>query len=142
MRNTKAILFSVLICGLATTASGAGNRPGDASPVSSDGLQIEIQSPSHDFVARNGERTIEVEGVASTIGGVQYLDMMFVMDTSTSLRSTDPKDYRSAGAIGRIAGRSFVHCGICRDPAAPTSPAAYLPHSRNSGCTGVPIRLV
>jgi Mg-chelatase subunit ChlD len=115
MRNTKAILFSVLICGLATTASGAGNRPGDASPVSSDGLQIEIQSPSHDFVARNGERTIEVEGVASTIGGVQYLDMMFVMDTSTSLRSTDPKDYRSAGAIGlveNLSTRSDIKIGV------------------------------
>jgi Mg-chelatase subunit ChlD len=79
------------------------------------GLQVEIQSPSNDFVAANGERSIEVEGVASKIGGVRYLDMMFVMDTSGSLRKTDPRDYRSLGAIGLIEGlspRSDIKVGI------------------------------
>ena len=74
-----------------------------------------IQSPSPDFVASSGEKVIEVEGVASTIGGVKYIDMMFVMDTSTSLRSTDPEDYRSAGAIGlveKLSPRSDIKIGV------------------------------
>ncbi len=69
-------------------------------------LQVEIQSPSADFISDDGETTIEVEGVASTIGGVRYLDMILVMDTSTSLRSTDPNDFRSAGAIGLVENLS------------------------------------
>ena len=52
-------------------------------------LQIEIQSPSVDFAVTSGETNIEVEGIASAIGGVRYLDMIFVMDTSQSLRSTE-----------------------------------------------------
>jgi Mg-chelatase subunit ChlD len=78
-------------------------------------LQIEIQSPTADFVANSGEKVVEVEGVASTIGGVKYLDMMFVMDTSTSLRSTDPDDFRSAGAIGlveNLSPRSDIKIGV------------------------------
>ncbi len=70
------------------------------------GVQIEIQSPSADFSASEGETMVEVEGIASAIGGVRYLDMMFVMDTSQSLRATDPEDYRSAGAIGLVKSLS------------------------------------
>ena len=84
MRNTLAVFTSVLACGFALSASGAADE---------GGLQIEIQSPSNEFVASNGEKSIEVEGVASRIGGVRYLDMIFVMDTSGSLRSTDPRDF-------------------------------------------------
>lgn len=105
MRNTVAVLASILACGVAVSASGADQ----------DGLQIEIQSPSADFVASGGERSIEVEGVASTIGGVRYLDMIFVMDTSTSLRKTDPKDFRSGGAVGlveHLSPRSDIKIGV------------------------------
>jgi len=105
MRNSVVVLASVLACGVAVSASAAAQ----------DGLQIEIQSPSADFVASGGERSIEVEGVASTIGGVQYLDMIFVMDTSTSLKSTDPKDFRSAGAVGlveKLSPRSDIKIGV------------------------------
>jgi len=105
MRKSVFVLASVLACGVAVSASAAAQ----------DGLQIEIQSPSADFVASGGERSIEVEGVASTIGGVQYLDMIFVMDTSTSLKSTDPKDFRSAGAVGlveKISPRSDIKIGV------------------------------
>jgi len=87
----------------------------EAGTTTSVGLQIEIQSPSAEFVAANGERMVDVEGVASTIGGVRYLDMIFVMDTSTSLRSTDPNDYRSAGAIGlveNLSPRSDIKIGV------------------------------
>jgi Mg-chelatase subunit ChlD len=105
MRNSVFVLASVLACGVAVSASAAAE----------DGLQIEIQSPSADFVASGGERSIEVEGVASTIGGVQYIDMIFVMDTSTSLKSTDPRDFRSAGAVGlveKLSPRSDIKIGV------------------------------
>jgi Mg-chelatase subunit ChlD len=105
MRNSVFVLASVLACGVAVSAPAAAE----------DGLQIEIQSPSADFVASGGERSIEVEGVASTIGGVQYIDMIFVMDTSTSLKSTDPRDFRSAGAVGlveKLSPRSDIKIGV------------------------------
>ena len=83
--------------------------------VGEGGLQIEIQSPSNEFVASNGEKSIEVEGVASRIGGVRYLDMIFVMDTSGSLRSTDPRDFRAVGAVGlveNLSPRSDIKIGV------------------------------
>ncbi len=106
MRNTLVVLTSVLVFGLAPSTSGASDQ---------DGLQIEIQSPSADFVSVDGTRLIEVEGVASKIGGVRYLDMIFVMDTSSSLRSTDTNDFRSAGAIGlveKLSPRSDIKIGV------------------------------
>ena len=112
MRNKSAILAAILACFAASGAMGQQSESGARTP---NGLEIEIQSPSPDFVANSGEKMIEVEGVASTIGGVKYLDMMFVMDTSTSLRSTDPKDYRSAGAIGlveNLSPRSDIKIGV------------------------------
>ena len=112
MRNKSAILAAVLAC-FATT--GAMGQQTGSGATSANGLEIEIQSPTADFVASSGEKVIEVEGVASTIGGVKYLDMMFVMDTSTSLRSTDPKDYRSAGAVGlveNLSPRSDIKIGV------------------------------
>jgi Mg-chelatase subunit ChlD len=78
-------------------------------------LQIEIQSPSVDFSAVQGETSVAVEGIASAIGGVRYLDMIFVMDTSQSLRSTDPSDFRSVGAIGLVKSlspRSDIKIGV------------------------------
>lgn len=112
MRNKPAILAAALACASTSIAFGQQVSAGATAP---NGLQIEIQSPSPDFVASAGETVVEVEGVASTIGGVKYLDMMFVMDTSTSLRSTDPKDYRSAGAIGlvdNLSPRSDIKIGV------------------------------
>ena len=41
--------------------------------------------------------------------------MMFVMDTSTSLKNTDPQDFRSAGAIGlveNLSPRSDIKIGV------------------------------
>ncbi len=91
MRNA---LF-ILVLALAGTA------------VASDrGLQVEIQSPTAGHTVEDGVTNVEVEGIASAIGGVRYLDIMFVMDTSTSLRRSDPSDYRSAGAIGLIRNLS------------------------------------
>ena len=109
MRNKSTALAAVLACSAASTAVGQQTDAGSTIP---NGLQIEIQSPAPDFVASSGEKVVEVEGVASTIGGVRYLDMIFVMDTSTSLRSTDPKDYRSAGAIGLVEEGDIIEIDI------------------------------
>ncbi len=112
MLNKSAVFAAVAACFIASSALGQQAGTAATTP---NGLEIEIQSPAPDFVANSGEKVIEVEGVASTIGGVRYLDMMFVMDTSTSLRSTDPEDYRSAGAIGlveNLSPRSDIKIGV------------------------------
>ena len=62
MRNSMVVFTSVLACGFASSAFGQGT---------STDLQIEIQSPSADFSAVNGETMIEVDGIASAIGGVR-----------------------------------------------------------------------
>ena len=96
MLNARLVLLSALIIGAAASNAAESERS----------LQIEIQSPSADFTVEDGATIIEVEGIASAIGGVRYLDIMFVMDTSGSLRSSDPQDYRSLGAIGLIENLS------------------------------------
>ena len=106
MRNALVILFSVLVYSASTFASDVAEKPE---------LQVEIQSPAADFTTGEGATTVEVEGIASAIGGVQYLDMIFLMDTSSSLRSTDPNDYRRAGAIGLVESlspRSNINIGV------------------------------
>lgn len=87
----------------------------DAASAIKGELQVQIQSPGSDYVADRGETVVDVEGVASTIGGVQYLDMIFVLDTSASLRQTDPQDHRSLGAIElvrNLSPRSNVKIGV------------------------------
>ena len=106
MRNALSVLLSVLVCGSMASESGAVEQGSDMSPTPHGALQIEIQSPSADVTSVDGETTIEVEGIASTIGGVRYLDMILVMDTSKSLLRSDRKDFRSLGAIGLVKNLS------------------------------------
>jgi len=106
MRNALSFLLSVLVCSSMASESVAAEQ---------GALQIEIQSPSLDLNLSEGETNVEVEGVASAIGGVRYLDMIFVMDTSQSLRSTDPNDFRSEGAVGLVRSlspRSDIKIGV------------------------------
>ncbi|MHC4227282.1 MAG: VWA domain-containing protein [Planctomycetota bacterium] len=115
MRNTLTILLSVLAHVGGSSYVVAQEQDSNMSPMPQGELQIEIQSPSADFSAVDRETSVEVEGFASAIGGVRYLDMMFVMDTSSSLRSTDPKDFRSAGAIGlveNLSPKSDIKVGV------------------------------
>ena len=115
MRNALTVLLSVLVCGSVAAESGAVEQDSNTSPTPQGALQIEIQSPSADFSAAEGETTVEVEGIASAIGGVRYLDMIFVMDTSQSLRRTDPSDFRSTGAIGlvrNLSPKSDIKIGV------------------------------
>lgn len=111
MKLWKSLPLSVFVCGLATMAASAD----DVSSTIRGELQVQIQSPADDFVIDHGETVVNVEGVASTIGGVQYLDMIFVLDTSSSLKQTDPDDYRSLGAIElvrNLSPRSNVKIGV------------------------------
>ncbi len=89
-------------------AQGAGEKAGHS-------LEIEIQSPSSGIEVDDGSTNIAVEGIASAIGGVRYLDIMFVMDTSSSLKKVDPKDFRAQGAIGlveNLSPRSDIKIGV------------------------------
>jgi Mg-chelatase subunit ChlD len=113
MRNAQRWLVSALIFGAAAhgVADDAVNSPGAAKR----NLQVEIQSPSAGFAVEDGATSIEIEGIASAIGGVRYLDIMFVMDTSSSLRNSDPQDYRSLGAIGlvkNLSPKSDIKIGV------------------------------
>jgi len=115
MRNTQTFLIPVLACLGLSTIVGAQEQDANTTSASSGKVQIEIQSPSTDFSAVEGSTTVEVEGIASAIGGVQFLDMIFVMDTSQSLRGTDPKDFRSAGAVGlvkNLSPKSDIKIGV------------------------------
>ncbi|TDJ23451.1 MAG: VWA domain-containing protein [Gammaproteobacteria bacterium] len=100
MRNALIVTLIVLVCGNATAADRglAALDPGE--------LRVEIHSPSTDLVSTGGELSVEVEGVASTIGGVRFIDMMLVLDTSSSLRRTDPDQYRTIAAVGLVQSLS------------------------------------
>jgi Mg-chelatase subunit ChlD len=105
MRSALTVSLTALVWGVTFASDSTGQG----------GLQIEIQSPSADFSAVEGETAVDVEGIASAIGGVRYLDMIFVMDTSTSLRSSDPRDFRSQGAIGlvrNLSPKSDIKIGV------------------------------
>ncbi len=103
MRISLMVILSVLACGYATAADKDALEPRTAFVVSGPGeLRIEIHSPATELLSTGGKISFEVEGVASTIGGVRFIDMMLVLDTSTSLRSSDPDDYRTMAAVGLI----------------------------------------
>ncbi len=100
MRHSLIVIISVLVCGYATAADKYALEPRSGLPALAPGeLKIEIHSPSSDLLSTSPEISVEVEGVASTIGGVRFLDMILVLDASGSLRKTDPNDFRSMGAI-------------------------------------------
>jgi Mg-chelatase subunit ChlD len=78
-------------------------------------LKIEIHSPPLDLEATGEPLSYEVQGLASTIGGVRYIDMMLVLDTSGSLAQTDPDDFRTQAAVGMIRGlspKSDIQIGV------------------------------
>ncbi|MBT8079827.1 MAG: VWA domain-containing protein [Gammaproteobacteria bacterium] len=106
MRNLIVFSFLLLLVGCASSDLSSLEVRSEMSPMAQGELQIQIQSPTGELTTVDGATNIEVEGVASTIGGVRYLDMILVMDTSMSLLKTDPDDYRSAGAIGLVRNLS------------------------------------
>ncbi|NRA02059.1 MAG: VWA domain-containing protein [Myxococcales bacterium] len=89
---------------------------GVAAAADSQGiLQVEIKSPAPDLVLSSAESWIDVRGSASTFGGMKQLDLFLVMDTSSSLRASDPEDQRLDGAIRLVESlpaRSDTRVGI------------------------------
>jgi Mg-chelatase subunit ChlD len=78
-------------------------------------LRVEIHKPLPGSLLTSPESPIDVEGGASIFGGVKYLDLFLVLDTSKSLLRTDPKDYRSRGAIGLVKSlpaKSDIRIGV------------------------------
>ncbi len=115
MRSALYTLLTALVCVGTTSIASAQLQQSNSSSSSKGELQIEIQSPAADFTVDAEQTTVEVEGIASAIGGVRYLDMIFVMDTSQSLKSTDPSDFRSTGAIGlvrNLSPKSDIQIGV------------------------------
>ena len=115
MKVIFALLLAALLCAIPCTDAASQEQDAESAVATERGLQVRIESPSPDLVMTSGEKDVDVEGIASAIGGVRYLDMIFVMDTSQSLRSTDPKDFRSAGAIGlveNLSAKSDIKIGV------------------------------
>jgi Mg-chelatase subunit ChlD len=88
--------WAAWIPGLLVAAAAAGAT----GPIGE--LQVEIHSPAAGQVLSTAATSVEVVGGASVFGGVRYLDLFLVLDTSRSLKNTDPRDYRRAGAIGLV----------------------------------------
>lgn len=113
--NSVRYLYLFIFVALLGAIGSANAQTGNSPPEGDSKLQVQIQSPAGDYVVSDGATMVDVEGVASTIGGVQYIDMIFVLDTSSSLRSSDPKDYRAQGAIGlvkNLSPKSNVKIGV------------------------------
>jgi Mg-chelatase subunit ChlD len=105
-RSTALLPTLLLLAGLPLAAAPAAAEPE---------LRVEILEPSPETVLLPSETSVRVRGGASIYGGVRYLDLFLVMDTSKSLRQTDPRDHRSAGAIGLVRSlpaRSDIRLGL------------------------------
>jgi Ca-activated chloride channel family protein len=105
MRTLCLSIFPAIL--LAAAAPAAFGQAGD--------LRVEIYRPATDTLLAGWETSVEVEGGASVFGGVRYLDLFLVLDTSKSLLITDPKDKRTAGAIGlveNLSASSDIRVGV------------------------------
>jgi Mg-chelatase subunit ChlD len=65
-------------------------------------VELEIHTPAPDQRLADWQTSVEVVGGASVFGGVKFLDLILVLDTSQSLKRTDPRNYRTAGAVGLV----------------------------------------
>lgn len=78
-------------------------------------LSLAIQEPAPEAVLPPSEGSVEVVGAASIYGGVQALDLFLVLDSSESLRRTDPQDHRTAGVVELVRSlhpRANIHIGV------------------------------
>jgi len=104
MRRIRAAALVFLVLALAPSA---GAQLGN--------LKVQIHEPSPDLLLESWETSVEVTGGASIFGGVKYLDLFLVIDSSKSLRRTDPSDRRAAGAIGLVKSlpaKSDIRIGV------------------------------
>ncbi len=102
-KDTSNRIASLLSCtALALTAGATGLGFGAAAHAQLGAFEVEIREPAPDLVVPNEQEAVEVVGRAEIQGGVRNLDLFLVMDTSKSLRKTDPDNHRSAGAVGLV----------------------------------------
>ena len=110
-----ALLASAAVSARMAPAEEGSGAASDQPATRAGELRVEIHSVPVDLQSSDGELTFDVQGVASAIGGVRFIDMMLVLDTSASLRQTDPDDYRRLSAIGLIEGlseKSDIQIGV------------------------------
>ncbi len=117
MRTLLVVSLVALVCGCTSANPELWKLPSDMSWELPDQervgeLRVAIQSPYSDLHLRDWETSLEVRGAASVFGGVKYLDLMLVLDTSRSLKSMDPENHRSAGAVRLV--RSLPERGDIR----------------------------
>ena len=93
-------LAKVFCWGVALVAVVAGAAP--VVLAESAEFQLEIERPASDRVVSSQQAEVEVRGRAEIRGGLRNLDLFLVLDTSKSLRKTDPNDHRAAGAVGLV----------------------------------------
>ena len=113
MRMRNMPKFLAYVFALAAAAVGANTHAAEDNPespsvvtIDQGALLIEIHPPPEEIPFVGEPVSVDIEGVASAIGGVRYLDIMLVMDTSMSLRKSDPDNYRATGAIGLVENLS------------------------------------
>jgi Mg-chelatase subunit ChlD len=102
--RTRALLAGWLL--LAAANAGGAARAGPS---------IEIREPAPGSALPAGTTAVEVVGGASSYGGVERLDLFLVVDSSESLRRTDPVDHRKAGVIALVRSlhpRSDIQIGV------------------------------
>jgi Mg-chelatase subunit ChlD len=78
-------------------------------------IQVEIAAPADGHVFADLQDSTLVEGGASIFGGVRHLDLFFVLDSSKSLRRSDRRDQRTAGAVALVRAlpaKSDIHMGV------------------------------
>ena len=78
-------------------------------------LRVEIHEPTPKTLLPALQTSVEVVGGASIYGGVKALDLFLVMDSSESLRRTDPDDHRTKGVVALVRSlhpRSNIHLGV------------------------------
>ena len=104
-----ARIATAVVCGLSLLglAASARSESGD--------LRVEILEPVPEQLLAERDGSVEVFGGASVYGGVKYLDVFLVLDTSLSLKRSDRQDHRSRGAIMLVENlppRSDIQIGV------------------------------
>jgi len=100
----SCLLSSSLLLLLASASQGESSR-----------LTVKIQSPQSERAISGPPASVQVSGVASALGGVPELDLIFVLDTSRSLNDSDPYDHRRKGAselIDSLPSGADIRIGI------------------------------
>jgi len=103
--SARFACLTLLLCSAATTLTRA--QKGE--------LEVRIESPADGLLLTGRETGLDVEGWASVFGGIKQLDLFLVLDTSESLKFTDPRKFRTPAATGlvrNLPAKSDIHVGL------------------------------